>query len=432
MASLSTEAHGGRQVQFVDMDGKRRSIRLGKIPIKQAEAILVRIESLVSAKAGNGAPDPQTAAWLKGIGSTLYDRLARAGLVASRSDEDVTLGAFIARHLASLSVKASTAQTYRTNLANIKNHFGERRMVRSITTEQAEGLKRAMREKGLAQATVSKIIKVARQLFGRAVRLGIIIRNPFAEVVAGSQTNAARLRFVTRDEIQRVLDACPDLEWKLLVALSRFGGLRCPSEPMALRWEDIDWKRNRILIHASKTEGHANRETRMIPLFPEIETFLRPLHRTSGQPTEFVFSTRYRRAGVNVGTQFKRIIRRAGLEPWPRVWHNLRASAQTELSERFPLHVVCYWLGNTVTIASQHYLSVRDSDFTAAVLPVGTASEKAVQNPVQHLAEIAGMDSQGVVDQKRQVPVLQALANTDEILRTVRMTPMGFEPMFLP
>src|SRR4029077_15799694 len=53
-------------------------------------------------------------------------------------------------------------------------------------------------------------------------------------------------------------------------------------------------------------------------------------------------------------------------KPWGRLFHNLRGSRQTELTERFPAHVVSNWLGNTPRVAVQHYLQVRDSDFERA------------------------------------------------------------------
>ncbi len=84
MASLSNEAHGGRRVQFIDMNGKRRGVRLGKITLKNAEAILVRIDALIAAKAAGAAPDSQTALWTKEIGDVLHERLARVGLVPPR------------------------------------------------------------------------------------------------------------------------------------------------------------------------------------------------------------------------------------------------------------------------------------------------------------------------------------------------------------
>jgi hypothetical protein len=48
-----------------------------------------------------------------------------------------------------------------------------------------------------------------------------------------------------------------------------------------------------------------------------------------------------RNATQNLRTQFLKIIKRAGLKAWPRLFHNLRASRQTELMQRFPIYVFC-------------------------------------------------------------------------------------------
>ena len=76
---------------------------------------------------------------------------------------------------------------------------------------------------------------------------------------------------------------------------------------------------------------------------------------------------RYRDEAVNLRTHFERIIKRAGLKPWPKPWHNMRATRQTELAEKYPLHVVCEWIGNTRAVAQEHYLQVTDAHFAAAV-----------------------------------------------------------------
>jgi hypothetical protein len=51
---------------------------------------------------------------------------------------------------------------------------------------------------------------------------------------------------------------------------------------------------------------------------------------------------------------------------WPRLFHSMRASRQTELQREFPLHVVCSWLGNSPRIAQQSYLLVTEDDFARA------------------------------------------------------------------
>lgn len=88
----------------------------------------------------------------------------------------------------------------------------------------------------------------------------------------------------------------------------------------------------------------------------------------------------------NLRTQFNRILKRAGLKPWPRLFHALRASRETELAKEFPIHVVTAWLGNTPRIAMKHYLMTTEDDFSKAV---GRLVEKAVQNPT-HETDIWG------------------------------------------
>ncbi len=85
------------------------------------------------------------------------------------------------------------------------------------------------------------------------------------------------------------------------------------------------------------------------------------------EPGEKYVITRYRASGSNLRTQLCRIIRRAGIEPWANVWHNLRRTRQTELEDTFPGHVVSAWLGNTEDTAREHYLMVRDEHFTRAL-----------------------------------------------------------------
>ena len=94
--------------------------------------------------------------------------------------------------------------------------------------------------------------------------------------------------------------------------------------------------------------------------------------------SEFVIN-RYRDASQNLRTTMLKIIRRAGLEPWERVFQNLRASRQTELNQQHPAHVVCDWMGNSEAVANEHYLHTTDADFDRALSTTCTA----LQNPVQ-------------------------------------------------
>ena len=103
--------------------------------------------------------------------------------------------------------------------------------------------------------------------------------------------------------------------------------------------------------------------------------------------TEYLI-TRYRSGNANLRTQLERIIRRAGLKPWPKPFQNCRSTRETELAERFPMHVVCAWIGNTQAVAAKHYLQVRDEDFDRAVQrdakDDARATQKTTQQPTGH------------------------------------------------
>ncbi len=62
-----------------------------------------------------------------------------------------------------------------------------------------------------------------------------------------------------------------------------------------------------------------------------------------------------------------RIIKKAGLEPWPKLFQNLRATRATELvAAGWPEYKVCKWLGHIVAVAEKHYWQVTDDDYERA------------------------------------------------------------------
>src|SRR5262249_49885331 len=71
--------------------------------------------------------------------------------------------------------------------------------------------------------------------------------------------------------------------------------------------------------------------------------------------------------GANLRTQFGKIVRRAGVDPWPRLWHSLRASCESDLAQSFPLATVTKWLGNTPSVALRHYVDPTETAFERAV-----------------------------------------------------------------
>ena len=101
MASITTEPKGRKTIQFKGKDGKRRSIRLGKVSLRLAESVKVRVEQLNAAAITGHAMDAETARWLPTIEGELADKLASVGLIPLR--EVTTLDSFIQQYCDSRS-----------------------------------------------------------------------------------------------------------------------------------------------------------------------------------------------------------------------------------------------------------------------------------------------------------------------------------------
>jgi len=286
----------------------------------------------------------------------------------------VTLGAFITSYISSRTdVKPATKEVWRQGEMGLVEFFGADKPLPDVSPGDADGYKLVLIGKKLAPMTVRKRLQFAKMIFRAAVRRRLIPSDPFADVTikAGMPD---RSRFVTRDETTKLIDACPNHDWRAIVTLARYGGLRCPSEVLSLRWQDVDWGAGRIVVQSPKTEHHPGKERRLIPLFPELRPILEECFELAPEGTVYVVDEQMRasaqgKAGwrnCNLRTQFQRIIHRAGLTAWPRLFHNLRSSRQTELAEQFPSHVVCEWLGNSEDIARKHYYQVTDDHFAQA------------------------------------------------------------------
>lgn len=446
MATIGDDPNGRKRILFVSGDGKRRTIRLGKASQRQAEAFRVKVESLIGAGI-TGSVDDETSRFVAALDDTIHARLAAVGLVKARNRSAMPLGAFLDAFFASVTVKASTATTYKQTKRVLIEYFGESQPLREIGPAEADRWRQWMKVSELADSTIARRVKCARQIFRRASKWKLIADNPFADVTAGSQTNKARMFFITRDVAQKVLDACPDAQWRLLFALSRFGGLRCPSEHLALKWSDVNWDKGRIRVPSSKTEHIEGGDCRFIPLFPELRGPLLEVFEAAEPGTESVI-TRYRNANQNLRTQLLRIIASAGVKPWPKLWHNLRSTRQTELAERYPIHVVCAWLGNSRAVAQEHYLQVTDSHFSHAAHESGTVSagvkpespngtalvttSSAAQNPAQYTSESARMGQNCPAPQMQNRSVLPSDSAEYETVQSGSVTPTGFEPVSRP
>ena len=423
MASLSKDkATGEYRVLFLDA-GKRRTLWVGVMPKKSAERIYAGVESILTARLANASIDPETAAWIGGLSETMHARMVRVGLANPRTAAQVvTLGALLDRVVATATVKASTMLVVGQARKSLLDYFGADVDVASIGTAEADGWRRSLTDEGLARATVSKRVLLARSFFRKACRWRMLTENPFEGIRAGLQSNDERAHFVSRDVLAALLDACPNVQWRTLLGLCRFAGLRCPSEVGALRWADVSWDRQRLIVHSAKTAEHEGKGERAVPIVPELQTLLLAAFEAAEPGEEYVVPMA-RDPRVNLRTHFQRIIGRAGQTAWPRLFHNLRASFATELVERFPAHVVAAWAGHSVAIAERHYLQVRDAHFSLASGGEAGAHPTAQQAPAPDRT-VSALKA----DTAAFAGVSQGGAEACETLQNGGIALLGFEP----
>ncbi len=272
-------------------------------------------------------------------------------------------------------MKPATKEVWQQGISGLVEFFETTKRIQDISPGDADDYKQFLIGKGLAPYTVRKRLQFANTVFTAAKRHGMIVQNPFSGVTVQAVITTERQRFVTIDEIDRIMTKCPNHHWRTIVALARFAGMRCPNEVLSLKWTDIDWERGEIVVTANKTAHHAGKGIRHCPLFSELRPYLEESFELAKEGAVYVIDESFRKSAIgksgwrncNLRTTFEKIIKLAGIEPWPKPFVNLRSTRETELNEVFPAHVVAYWLGHSVKIASKHYLQTTDEHYRRAL-----------------------------------------------------------------
>ncbi|OYP34144.1 tyrosine-type recombinase/integrase [Rhodopirellula sp. MGV] len=389
MASITKKANGRKVIQLVCPDGKRRSIRLGKIDMAGAKDYKHMIEAIASRRWGGLPPTLPQVEWLNELTDDVHERLASCGVVSSRIriklDENRVppLGEFIDGYLAKRTdLKRSTLEQYSYTRRLLVEHFKADTDIGDITPADAEDWQRWMKAYvwkpasdtteavTLAPATISKHTKRAKTIFGYAVKARLIAENPMDGIKCSGEVNRDRDHFIDRDEAEKILDSCPDHIYRLAFALGRYGGLRM-CEILTLEWSDCNWADNELIVRSPKTG------TRYVPMFAELRPYLDQSHELADDGAKRCLG----RLAVttNLGVQMMRYVRQAGVKEWKKPFQNLRATRRTELEEEFPSHVCDAWLGHSTKVAKGHYLQVTKAHLERAI----AAPEKAVQKAVQ-------------------------------------------------
>lgn len=379
MASVYRHSsRNGYVVQLCLPTGQRVVLWLGDVPKTSANHIARYVEQLAVATACNTTPHGEALRWAKCTDKRIKAKLIEWGLLPHMSLNTYTISTWTEHYC---SIRSDVDETTRAKYRNAQRHLLAAlpdQDLRSVTVAAADKFSRSLKGK---DSTVGKIIKTVKQLFAAAVDERLIESNPFARLSASTSIDAARSAYVSTETAEAVLKQATNNDCRLAILFARWAGLRIPSELLELRWIDIDWDAEKILIHSPKGKAYAHRKQRTIPLFPRLKKALTEAQEQAKDGSIYLIE-RYRDprpAARWFRKQLENSIASAKLTQWPKLWVNLRASCRTDLEESFPIHVCDEWLGHSDAVATKHYKRVTPEHFASAVRAVACAVKTSHQ-----------------------------------------------------
>lgn len=348
--SIRFTRNGRRRVLTMESTYKRADV----------EEVASAIDDVLTAEKLGESVKRRTKVFFENAPPAILEKLIAVGVVAAR--RHLTFGEVLLRYMERIqeTSKPNTVSTYNTLVRVFAECIDVDVAVNLIGDEEVATAVDYFRSQ-YSPLTAKLYVAQARTIWNWFIREGYCETNVWKNVRLHGQKIQGRDFEIPEEWTPHILNACPNQQWRVLYVLWRYGGLR-RNEPLSLTWSDVNWERRRLCVHCTKTERFEGRDTRIIPLFPEIERELSDLFDMEAEGRLITIS------GRSLNNIFARIVARAGYKPWPRLFQNLRATRENELIERgLPAHVVGEWLGHSANIQQKHYLRVLDSYFENAL-----------------------------------------------------------------
>jgi integrase len=186
------------------------------------------------------------------------------------------------------SSKATMAR-YRGHVKSWLEWLGEPRRhapLESIITTDARLWRESLQDEGRTGKTVLSYTKDISAIYRAAIREGLVMFNPFTALDTMDTSDSLDRKPFTGDEVGKLLKVAPSEEWRGLILVAAFTGLRL-GDAARLTWGSVDLEEKRITLVPSKTKKK-KREVR-IPIQPDLLTYLLAAPVAEDSPTAPVF-----------------------------------------------------------------------------------------------------------------------------------------------
>ena len=292
-------------------------------------------------------------------------------------------------YLEKVSKVTKVPTTYRHEREKYKmflSQFGHIR-VRNITPKMIEDYK-VMREREVTGATVNRDLALLKHFYNTMIAWGYAKENPVRGVRYFKETMGPP-RFLTEEEIVRLLDACERIQgWnkttpylKAIILLALNTGLR-KGNLMALRWDQVDLQRRLITVPRTK-----NGEFHIVPMSDAVVDELRRLLKQRLQGAEYVFAPPGKDAQRDLRKAWVRVKRESGISPTFR-FHDLRHTFASYLVMKgVDLRSVQTLMGHKDITMTLRYSHLSPGHLQEAVNRIGNLSRP---NPDQRVDKKTG------------------------------------------
>jgi integrase len=289
-------------------------------------------------------------------------------------------------------LEESTVRAYRRVGDLLIEHFGADRRLDLIGKSDAanfrvwlEGHKHPITGQSLAENTRLGHLGRAKKIMAAAVADDKLTVNPFRGEKTTLVDVEREIRYITEDEAARILAACPDESWRLLFALCRLGGLR-RGEALRLRWEHVDWNTRMLTVWPKKRKKTKKQRFREVPMRAALYDMMLQAFGAAPAGQTLVCPMPLN----NLDRDAKVILRRAGIPPYAKAFHTLRANCDSEWQQKVSVMTASKIVGHAPEVAQKFYVRVLPEE-VSAITGVGKRDEiKELRAEVARLKALTG------------------------------------------
>lgn len=206
-----------------------------------------------------------------------------------------------------------------TYTLGILNSFFGKKYLYEITQKDVEEFK-AKRRNEVTPATVNRGLALLKVIYTKAIEWGKVETSP-AKNVKFYRENNARLVYLEKEEIERLIEACAE-HLRPIVILALNTGMR-REEMLSLKWQDIDFKRD--IVYLLNTKSGRKRE---VPMNSLVKETLIKVHKHPKSPYLFCGKDGSRYGSVK--KSFLTSLKKAGIMRKFR-FHDLRHTFASQL-----------------------------------------------------------------------------------------------------